>query len=324
MKIEKNVKDLYFDFNDEKIKVFRDDSVVLGTKTNKKYQGIKECILKVLNNGFISYEYAYKMGLNCISVYPLMKSILQERFQYVFVDEMQDMDKHQYNLLETIFHNEGNSKSTYQRIGDINQAIFNGEIYTDDIWNFRGKPLNINGSHRLSKNTAELVDCLALNRKGDFQVIGKNENSRLKPHLLVFESNKIKEVIPKFSQVIKHHIESGEITPSDKNKYKAIGWVKEKKGEKLGISDYSEQFKPELTFQKVDYENLYSYLVNFNKKKRTLEPIRKNILNAIIKILRIENISNPLTGRFFSKKQLLDYLFEFHHNEYTNLKKKIV
>ena len=83
MKIEKNIKDLYFDFNDEKIKVFRDDSVVLATKTNNKYIGIKECVLNVLNNGFISYEYAYKMGLNCISVYPKMKLILQERFKYV-------------------------------------------------------------------------------------------------------------------------------------------------------------------------------------------------------------------------------------------------
>lgn len=322
LKIEKNIKDLYFDFNDEKIKVFRDDSVVLATKTNKKYIGIKECVLNVLNNGFISYEYAYKMGLNCISVYPKMKLILQERFKFVFVDEMQDMDTHQYNLLETIFYDDGSSKSVYQRIGDINQAIYSGEVHTDEVWEFRGTPLTINGSHRLSANIAELVNCFTLNSEGGFQVEGKNENSNLKPHLIVYKTDKIKEVIPKFSQIIKGYIDSEDIIISNKSKFKVIGWVKEKEGDKLGITDYSEQFKPQSTSQKIDYDNLYSYLTNFDKGKRTLEPIRKSILNALIKILRIESIKN-FENRYFSKKQLLNHLSESYEDEYIYLKRNL-
>ena len=225
----------------------------------------------------------------------------------LFVDEMQDMDTHQCNLLETIFYDEGNSKSTYQRIGDINQAIYNGEVYTDDVWEFRGTPLTINGSYRLSANIAQLVNCFTLNTEGGFQIEGKNENSNLKPHLIVYETDKIKEVITKFSQIVKGYIDSGEIIISDKSKFKAIGWVKEKKGDKIGITDYSEQFKPQSTSSKIDYDNLYTYLHNFNKEKRTLEPIRKSILNAFIKILRMENIKNP-ENRYFSKKTI-DKLF---------------
>jgi len=320
--VNEKVQSLYFDFQDEKIKMFKEKSFTLKTKTNKRYIGIKECILNVLNNGFISYEYAYKMGLNCVSIYPKMKLILQERFKFVFVDEMQDMDTHQYNLLETIFYDDGNSKSVYQRVGDINQAIYSGKVRTDEVWKFRETPLTINGSHRLSANIAELVNCFTLNREGGFQVEGKNQNSNLKPHLIVYKADKIKEVIPKFSQIIKGYSDSEDVIISKKSKFKVIGWVKEKEGNKLGITDYSEQFKPQSISQKIDYDHLYSYLTNFDKGKRTLEPIRKSILNALIKILRIESIKN-FENRYFSKKQLVSYLSEFCEDEYINLKRNL-
>ncbi|WP_410683756.1 UvrD-helicase domain-containing protein [Chitinophaga filiformis] len=35
--------------------------------------------------------------------YPQILPILRERFQYVFVDEMQDMSANQFQLLETLF-----------------------------------------------------------------------------------------------------------------------------------------------------------------------------------------------------------------------------
>ncbi|MFP3339473.1 hypothetical protein R0J91_15965, partial [Micrococcus sp. SIMBA_131] len=91
-------------------------------------------------------------------------------------------------------------------------------------------------------------------------VEGKNENSNLKPHLIVYKADKIKEVIPKFSQIIKGYIDSEDIIISNKSKFKVIGWVKDKEGDKLGIADYSEQFKPQSTSHKIDYDNLYSYL----------------------------------------------------------------
>ncbi len=37
-------------------------------------------------------------------------------FQFVFVDEMQDMEPHQYTILESIFYDNGNSNSNLQRI----------------------------------------------------------------------------------------------------------------------------------------------------------------------------------------------------------------
>nr|WP_313385987.1 UvrD-helicase domain-containing protein [Chishuiella sp.] len=96
-----------------------------------------------------------------LSKTPVIKSILQKRFKNVFVDEMQDMDTHQYNLIESIFYDEGNSISKIQRIGDKNQAIYNS-VKVNEIWQSRSQVLRLNGSQRLSKPIVEVVKKIAL------------------------------------------------------------------------------------------------------------------------------------------------------------------
>lgn len=319
-KIKNEVIDLFFDFSDNKIKLFRDSSTLLATQTNLRFIGIKTAILKVLENGFISYEYAYKMGLNCIDVYPRVIKILQHRFNYVFVDEMQDMDIEQYELLERIFFNEGETRSIYQRIGDKNQAIYGGNVSLENIWTNRETTLNINGSQRLSPCIAELVNCFALSRDGDFKVEGLNQLN-IKPHLIVYNNDNIKNVIPRYSTIIKQLIHSNQITDDTKNKYYAVGWVKEKgEMDKIGISDYFENYLSIISKQKNDYPTLDCYLKFFDSEKNTLGIIRKNILNAFIKILRIEDISNPNTNRFYTKKEMLEFISLFDSHEFSKLK----
>lgn len=74
---------------------------------------------------------------------------------------MQDMDTHQYNLIESIFYDEGNSISKIQRIGDKNQAIYNS-VKVNEIWQSRSQVLRLNGSQRLSKPIVEVVKKNAL------------------------------------------------------------------------------------------------------------------------------------------------------------------
>ncbi|TRW23616.1 AAA family ATPase [Flavobacterium zepuense] len=276
--------------------------------------------LKILLKGILHFDDAYFLSEIYLKRFPKIKMILQKRFKYIFVDEMQDVDIHQYDLLEKIFYDNDNSLSNYQRIGDKNQAIYNGDVGLDEIWIFRdnGRTKNINGSQRLSQNIAELVDCLALSRDGNFKIEGKNENCNLKPHLIVYSLENIKNVIPKFSEIIYNYIASGDIEITQKNKYKVIGWSRDKINDinKLGIKDYYEELITNTSKQKIDYENLDSYLIFFDKDKRTLEPVRKNILNALIKILRFEDI-------YFSKRELLDYLETTHAEKYIDLKRNL-
>ena len=226
----------------------------------------------------------------------------------------------QYDLLENIFYDRGNSTSIIQRIGDINQAIFSNEVHHNSIWNLRegeNQLLAIKGSKRLTPKIAELVNCFALKTGETFAIEGKNENCDLKPHMIVYSTDKIKDVIPKFSEIINNYISSGVIEIKNSSKIKAIGWSKSSNNiNHYKIADYYDSFTLVKTKTKIDYENLDSYLVKYNKESSTLTAIRNNILNALVKILRLE-------GLYHTKLSLLNYIKEKNETEYLVFKKHL-
>ena len=83
---------------------------------------------------------------------------------------------------------------------------------------------------------------------------------------------------------------------------------------KLRLEDYHKGFKRENHKPKQDYENLKGYLLYYEKKK-TLEPLRKNILNAFLKILRLENI-NTIEEQPYTKKKLIDLIHDKDLSKY--------
>lgn len=315
--IEKEVRDLHYDFITNEIKNI-DNDVLLKDSTNKKFIGLKTIILEVLKRGIMSYDYAYHFAEFYFHKIPLIKDILQKRFSFVFVDEMQDMDINQYNLLELFFYDEGRSFSKIQRIGDKNQAIYNSVKMTN-VWQDRAKVLRLNGSQRLSKPIADIVKKFALHSDENFDIVGKNE-CNIKPHILVFENSTIENIISRFAQIVKennlHDLEKP---------IKVVCWNTDWKDDetsrkdvsKIRLEDYYKGFKKEKGKLKQDYDNLKSYLIYYEKKK-TLEPLRKNILNALVKILRIENI-NTRDDTPYTKKKLIDFVYETNIEKYDEL-----
>lgn len=288
------------------------------------YKWFFEFKKSILKSGILHYDDAYFLADVYLSKIPTVRTILQKRFSFVFVDEMQDMDTHQYNLLEKIFYDDENSISKIQRIGDRNQAIYNSSnnVKTNEIWKLRANPdnvLNLSGSQRLSKHIADVVKKFALYNDNNFDIIGKNE-CEIKPHILVFDTANIGNIIPCFAQIIKDNgLENSE------KPIKVVCWNTDWKEDetsrndatKLRLEDYYKGFKKEKGKPKQDYDNLKSYLVYYEKKK-TLEPIRKNILNAFLKILRLENI-NSADDRPYTKKKLLDFIHERDVQKYDEL-----
>ncbi len=268
------------------------------------------------------YDDAYFLAKRYILKQPKIKKLLQKRFKYVFVDEMQDMDIHQYELLEKLFYNEGNSSAIFQRIGDKNQAIFNGKAKLEEIWNNRENTLYLTGSHRLNSKIAPIVEELALTPN---KVVGRNKNEdnseiNIKPHIIVFDNTNIKDVISKFSEIIKGFQEKGKIPEQPHNGYKAIAWIKENaNSNKIGLSDYWCDFSLSNYKKQIDFKVLKDYLLFLDKEKKTLETVRKNILNALLKIMRLENILDE-NNRFYSKRKLLQYIKENFYNDYEDLK----
>jgi hypothetical protein len=273
------------------------------------YKWFFEFKKSILKSGILHYDDAYFLAERYLIKFPNIKTILQKRFSFVFVDEMQDMETHQYNLLENIFFDNGNSVSKIQRIGDKNQAIYNS-VKAEDIWVDRTEVLRLNGSQRLSKPIAAVIKKFALYSDDTFDIVGKND-CEIKPHILVFETANIGNIIPYFAQIV---IENG--LENSEKPIKVVCWNTEWKEDeasrndttKLRLEDYHKTFKKDQGKPKQDYDNLKSYLLYF-EQKQTLEPIRKNILNAFLKILRLENI-NTTDDRPYTKKKLIDFIHE--------------
>ncbi|KAE9528989.1 UvrD-helicase domain-containing protein [Testudinibacter aquarius] len=286
-----------------------------NTQTYKTFKTIK---LQILQSGVLNYDDAYFLAELYLKEIPSIKTILQKRFSFVFVDEMQDMDTHQYNLLERLFYDEGHSVSKIQRIGDKNQAIYNS-VKATDIWQDRVEVLRLNGSQRLSKPIADVVKKFALYNDNNFDIVGKNE-CNIKPHILVFENETIENIIPYFSKIVREN----NLVNSEKP-IKAVCWNTDWKDDdisrnnvtKLRLEDYHKGFKKEKGKPKQDYDNLKSYLLYY-EKKQTLEPVRKNILNAFLKIFRLESI-NTSDDRLYTKKKLIESIREKDIEKYDEL-----
>jgi superfamily I DNA/RNA helicase len=271
----------------------------------------------------LHFDDAYFLANLSFLTNPTIIKLLQQRFKFVFVDEMQDMDTHQHDLIEAVFHPDEFTQSIIQRIGDKNQAIYNGgSVHLENIWSTRENVMYINGSHRLNQRVAELVQNLALTPN---QVEGRNLNPDgsaidIKPTIFVYTDDTIELVIPAFAEKIKKLQVSGLIPVNPTHKFMAVAWRKEHEDQdKIALCDYWPHFANSSSAQQIDFKVLEDYVLYFDKENNTLESVRKNVLNALLKVLRLENVFDE-NDRVFNKKKLINFFKTLENNEYEKLK----
>ena len=300
-------QELRFDSSLNIVNGINGETKLYASKKNA-YKELKNFKKQTLEDGYLHFDDAYFLANRFIAKTPQIVKLLQARFCFVFVDEMQDMEEHQHNLLEKIFFDGGNSASIYQRIGDKNQSIYSHKVSLEEVWSQR-ETLTITGSHRLTRPIAELVDCFALHRDSGFEVKGL-QNGDILPHLIVYDDKNIQNVIPKYSEIINHlRIEEKKI-PLSENVFKAIGWRKNHDDkDKIGIGNYFHEFDMLTHDSRTEHSYLGHYLINNRKSNNSLTLIHANIISAFLKILRLENIESE-QGRKYSKHSLFSYLKE--------------
>lgn len=314
------------------IKLYCDDVLVrgfplrplgIGTQTPTA-QGILRLKKSLRDKGYLSFEDAFILAFEYIDKYPEVKKLLQLRFKYVFVDEVQDMDVMQYAVLEKIFF-EGGSASTYQRIGDKNQAIYSRSEVDNPDWADRPQVLHLEGSYRLHKKIAQVVMPFGL--AGNV-IDGRYKNSDgsdidVKPHIIVYDDSTVTQVIQCFAELIQSLIVEGKISNSAKNKYRAVGWVgKASEGGKIFLCDYHPSFARKNKQPKNEYKYLGDYIYAIEDTSEKLGPFKKRSLDALLKVLRIEGIKDEHNS-FFNKITLLRFLFENYKEECDTLKLKL-
>ena len=281
----------------------------------KLYEWFLSFKKNILKQGILHFDDAYFLAKAYLFHFPKIKEIIQKRFSYVFVDEMQDMETHQYDLLEKLFYDDGNSTSIFQRIGDKNQAIFNNIESNEVNWIDRENNLTLTNSHRLSSKIANVVKSFAINNPNNFDIIGLNKCD-IKPHIILFDDTSKERVISKFAELVKGFKEEDRLIDYGKYPIKAICWNAKWKSEtELRITNYFPTYKKDNTKSKQDYDTLKSYLLFYDRNSKTLKSIKNNIINAFLKVLRFENILDD-NERYFTKYILFKTLKEKYFDKY--------
>ncbi len=301
----------------------------LGSHT-ATYNELFEKKSNLLKSGILSFNDCYALAKRYLQNFPSIADLISKRFNFAFIDEMQDMDIHQYELIEKIFIAPDNAQSIVQRIGDKNQSIYNS-VKSDSIWLDRETVLRLSNSQRLSQPIANIVKNFALYPEHSININGLHE-CQLKPHILLFTTAAIGNVIPFFVQLVHQYKASGNLITDEKKtgQVKIISWNTDWKDDensrnnpnKIRLEDYYQTFKKNELKPKEDYKCLKSYLYFYDKKTSSLAPIRKNILNALLKILRIENIHAD-DNRPYTIYKSMDYLKQKSQPNYDELNLKI-
>jgi DNA helicase-2/ATP-dependent DNA helicase PcrA len=333
------IKDLEFDILNKKF-VFGSKKTTLyksGGAANNYYLELESWKEKLYKVGLLNYKDSFHLGNYYIANNPQIKLILQERFKYVFIDEMQDLEKFQIDLIDTIFFLE-NSKTIIQRIGDINQSIYSsGKRIKDNCDWIPRNQIYLTGSNRLTDEIASFVNYYTLDPQFDdtgtkrFVVKGLSKIDKpIKPHLIIFNKESKDKLQNKFEKLIKTY-NLQETLSSKKNGFHVISWSTEWSKEeqnieskKIRLKDIFPNYSRESKQKKEDFDCLRKHLQLFDKDKKTLEGIRKSILNALIRILREEKIYKDLSSNmYYRKRELIDFIKGLGNEKYEDFKLKL-
>lgn len=285
-----------------------EEKFILKDKSGTSYKGLKRMKEAFVEAGILHYDDAYYLAMKYIKENPKIIKLLQKRFRYIFVDEMQDMGIHQYRILEEIFANHDTATTAFQRIGDNNQAIYGKEVNFDTIWKSRSKVHTISGSNRLTRINAKLASRFSIDNSF---IEGLNTVDKIyKPVLLVYNQDKVEcSVIKRFSQYLNELFEKDE-SYSDIN-YNVVSWRRHhKNSDKIALSSYC----PKNVNISGNNENS-GVLQN---KSFDYYKVNKVIIDKIVE--KLDQIGVKIDKRDITKSLLINHLKELGDREYDKYK----
>jgi DNA helicase-2/ATP-dependent DNA helicase PcrA len=324
-----------FTYGDKKTTLYK-----YGGTANHFYLEIENWKENLYKTGILNYKDSFNISnWNLINNVQII-SILQNRFKYVFIDEMQDLEEFQIKIIDDIFYTK-ESKTIIQRIGDVNQSIFNSgkKVKIECDWKPRYKKF-LKNSLRLTNEVATLVNKFIFEPQYDdcddkLEVKGcKIIDKIIFPHLIIINEKTTGEQIKeKFNQLIFDN----KLHKSESNKkdgFHIIGWSTEWDNDEKSIDsngikryrlkDFFNYYQKESKQKKEDFDSLKKHLYLFDKEKQTFEAIRKSILNALTRVLRIEEIYRYQTDNHFYRKSNLIEFFKSQGDEfYDNFNSKL-
>jgi superfamily I DNA/RNA helicase len=281
-------------------------SVKFSTDSGKSFLGIKE---KIFEKGILSFQDAYSLAFRYCHELKNIQNILSSRFKYLFIDEMQDTDKHQIDIIEKVFDKQ---KTIIQQFGDHRQAIYQNRVNVKEQWNPQNS-LPINSSKRFGENIAKVLRYVCCEKNENLKA---NSNiTSLPPVMILFDNPE--DVLPKFCKLLISKKVNGkniwdisqEIKKEKDTSYKikAIGWVGTNDPDKLTIKSYFVNYNSQARKKdKVDYDSLKSFLRKQEDGK--LLDYSNKIVDVLLHILSLANKKyyNGDSLRNYTKTTLLE------------------
>ena len=318
--------------NNKYVYGFTNRRVIASDSRKPLYQKLEKIYGSVIKEDrVISYDDAYSLALDYIEKYNFLTNLFYHRFQYIFLDEMQDTGKIQTDILNQLFPR---NKIIIQRIGDPNQAIFDSESDSNCEWEPRGSlsrhnPLTFSKSLRFGDTIASCIKNICV--QPDKEMVGNAEKISLKPHLFLYKTGNEKQVIEKFTKLIKSNKSSLDIKVSDK--IKIIGWVSGLDDRKTTINSYYPDFDKQTNLKnKKTFDTIDGYtksgIAKF-KQTNNLKDITESLLNFLAKCLQVSEIKIPVKKQFgFPTASRIIKFFEENkenlENKYDQFHSKLV
>lgn len=279
------------------------------SRSKPTYAKIEELRCTVLREGILSYNDAYSLALHHLTNFPAIAEAIQQRFAFVFIDEMQDTDDHQIRVLDKLFNCDA---VVLQRLGDPNQAIFDSNV-KDQLWSPTQPILPFSDSLRYGKTIATVLDTVRIDRQ--LSLKPNPEQPSLPPHMLIFDAGRESEVLPAFAGLIRKY----KLHEINDHCFKAVGWVGKDKMEegKVCLRCYHPEYQNTLSRKNRWFESLISYTqameMSVRKDPQNGGALFEIALSGMVRALRKAGLNYPKTQRPFTAATLERYLKETNH-----------
>jgi hypothetical protein len=300
------LKRLRFNKDNFYISTSIDEQEFIGITTTT-YREINTLKLRILEWGYLSFEDAYSLAFRYIREHPGIRDLLSKRFAYIFIDEMQDSSKIQSELLNNAF----NDNVVMQKIGDLNQSIFDHDATLECGWVVNGdRIMRITGSKRFTGCIARKIENLCITKQS---ISGNECQDEITPVIIAYSDDTINRVLDKFGEIIIRN----NLHQNENKVFKAVGWRGKPHEVKRTISSYWGGYLKEIKTDKTDFDDLYNYLAYQTDELVIFKGAnfyKRRIVGAFLKCLRIANITNdeiPFTeyrlNKYLSEKYLEFY-----------------
>jgi hypothetical protein len=302
---------------------FNKDDFCISTKLNgqafintntRTYKEIDSLKLRILDWGYLCYDDAYSLAFEYLRAHPGIRELISKRFAYVFIDEMQDSSTTQSELFNNIF----NENVVIQKIGDLNQSIFDYDADLECGWTVNNdRTMCITGSKRFPSSIASKVENLCVFPQ---PITGVGRQNEITPVIIVYDDNNIQQVLNQFGEIIIRN----NLHQHENRIFKAVGWRGKPHDRERTIPSYWDGYSKEIKIKRTEFSNLKSYLapqpdslifskgINFYKRR---------LVGAFLKCLGIAKITD--NDRAFTDKKLYRYILENDPNFYKDFRTRL-